>query len=401
MVKQSKLINLNIIYLIMKAIHYSKIIFLLTVILFVFVSSCDKTEDEPAGPPSLSHVTTIKDVETIISGGNMGDWIAIHGKNLKSTYEIFFNDVEVNMEEVYYENEVLYLQVPIKIPLDVTDKLTVITMGGEITYDFVVGVPDLELTYMFNEYTFPGDTIKIYGRFLDLYEVDSDNTVVIFGDIQTPVIDNGSTFITAKVPVNVQPNVKVKAVNSKYDATAVCPGFYQDKHNVITTFDDDFPHGSVGATWASVVELFYDDDPTKPASSGNCLKFFVNEGNAPTGLGWWYMMENSYDYSQDMIDNRENYVLKFELRMGSPIRTTNFFIYNRWNNDNPLPVLSGETFSVQENNQWQTISVPFEALYLPTHEYPPSNLNFRVENFAPVEPVNMFFDNFRMYKKGE
>ena len=383
----------------MKVIHFKKYIYPLTAMIFVFLSSCNKTEEQPA-PPLMSMVTTIKDVGTVLSDGNMGDWIAIHGQNLETAYEIYFNDVKVDMEEVYYENNVLYLQVPIKIPLDVTDKLKVVTRGGDVSYNFTVGVPDLELTSMFNEYTLPGDTIKIYGKFLDLYEIDSDNTVVVFGDIQTPVIENGSTYITAKVPANVQSNVKVKAINNKYDATAICPGFYQDKNNVITTFDEDFPYNGPISNWASIVELVYANS-TRPASSGKCLSFQVNQDNAPSGLGWWYLMENSYAYSQDMVNNRENYVLKFELRMGSPIKDTNFFVYNRWNNDNPLPKLSGETFSVQDWNVWQTITIPFEALYLPTHEYPPTNLNFRVENYAPVEPVNMYFDNFRMYKKGD
>ena len=383
----------------MKAIHYKKIIILLTVILFAFLPSCDKNTEEPEGPPTLAKITPIKDVSTTLSGGNMGDWIAIFGQNLKSTYAIYFNDVEVDMEEVYYENNVLYLQVPIKIPLNVSDQLKIITPGGEASYNFVVGVPDLELTAMFNEYTLPGDTIKIYGRFLDLYEIDSDNTVVVFGDIQTPVIENGSTYITAKVPTNVQANVKVKAINSKYDAVAICPGFYQDKNNVITTFDDDFPYGGSVSNWASIVALI--DDNSKPFSSGNCLWFYVNQENAPNGLGWWYLMENSYAFSEDMENNPGDYVLKFELRMGNPINSTNFFVYNRWNNDNPLPRLSGETFVVLEYNQWQTITVPFETLYLPTHAYPPTNLNFRVESFAPVEPVNMYLDNFRMYKKGD
>ena len=390
----------------MKAIHFSKYLFLLTAILFVSLPSCDKNNEDPAGPPLLSHVTAIKDTtQTFLTGGNMGDWIAIHGKNLATAYKIYFNDVEVDMEEVYYENEVLYLQIPIRIPLEVTDQLKVITKGGETSFTFTVGVPDLELTGMFNEYTLPGDTIKIYGKFLDLYEVDKDNTVVVFGDIQTPVIKNGGTFITAKVPVNVQANVKVKAINSKYSATAICPGYYQDKHSVITTFDDDFPSKSIGANWASIVTLV-DEKTGKPLSSGKCIKLFVNQDNAPSGLGWWYFYEHiPYAYTADMAANPENYILKFELNMFNPINTTRFCMYYWWNQesastDNYILKAGGDYLNVQTFRVWQTISIPFEV-FRPKGKGNPERFSIRVESFAPVEPVHMYIDNFRIYKKGE
>ena len=380
----------------MKAIYFKNYILLLTLALFVILPSCEEKNGESIKAPSLTTVTTILDQKTSISGGNMGDWIAVHGQNLASTYAISFNDVEVDMEEIYYENEILYLQVPIKIPNNVTNKLTITTKGGEASYSFTVAVPDLELTGMFNEYTRPGDTIKIYGRFIDLYEIDSENTVIAFGEVQSPVIENGSTYITARVPGNAQANVKVKAINSKFGAVATCPGYYQDKNNIITTFDDDFPYtgpiNNPNGLWVRIVELEH------LKLSGNCLAFEINPENCPDGLGWWYLMEHSVPFTQDMISNPENYEFKFELNMGGPIRRTEFYIYYYWNS--PPNVFGGEHFNVQDFWVWQTVTIPLSQI-IEGNSGTVVSLNFRVQSFAPVEPVSMYFDNLRIYKKGD
>ena len=376
-------------------------LFLITAALFT-IGSCTDKEEIPDSP-SLTKIFPIKNNSLSISSGNMGDWIAISGKNLESANAIRFNDVEVDMEEVYYENEVLYLQIPVKMPLEVNNKLTVATRGGEVAFDFTVNVPDLELTGMFNEYTPPGDTIKIYGKFLDLYEITSENTKIVFGNIESSVIDNNGTYLTAKVPQNVQANVKVKAVNSKFNATAECPGWYQDKHNIVTTFDDDFPYpGGTGQQW---VGAWTEPEPT----SGKYIRFEVSPETYPDGLGWFYLMEHNVRYELDMLAHPENYVLKFELNMLNPIQRTKFFIYFYWAID-PNPVGS-EYFTVQNLGVWQTVGIPLDKIVLKdkwdASPYPWNgtstdfSLNFRIENFAPVERVAMYFDNLRIYKVGD
>ncbi|MDR1742220.1 MAG: glycan-binding surface protein [Dysgonamonadaceae bacterium] len=365
--------------------------------------ACDDKEPTSYGTPSLQKITQIKDHTTSISTGNMGDWISIYGNNLESVKAISFNDVEVDMDEVYYENGILYLQIPVKMPVDIDNKLKITTEGGNISCDFQVFVPDLELTGMFNEYTPPGDTIKIYGKFLDLYEIDSENTKIVFGDIETPVISNNSTYLTAKVPLNVQSDVKVKAVNSKFDATAICPGWYQDKHNIITTFDDDYPY--THSSGQQFVGAWTDPKPT----SGKYIRFEVDQTTYPYGLGWFYLMELSVNYPLEALSHPERYSLKMELNMMNPIQRTFFFVYVYWAVD-PNAV-GGEYFTVQSFGQWQTVSIPLDKFVLrerwDTGPYPWDgvstnwSLNFRVENYAPVERNAMYFDNLRIYKNGE
>lgn len=379
----------------MKSKNIQKYIaYMFTAMLLLSITSCEK-DDDVLGLPVFSKITPIKELDKAITTGSMGDWVAIQGTNLESTSSIRFNDVEVDMEEVYYENETLYLQVPVKLPGDITNKVTVTTEAGNIDFNFTVDVPDLKLTSMFNEYTLPGDTIKIYGNFFNLYEVDSSTTVVSFGGIEKPVIKASDTYLTAQVPQNVQSDVKVEVINKKHNVTAVCPGYYQDKHNVITTFDSDFPYTSgTGQQW---VGEWTNPKPT----SGKYIRFEVDQATYPYGLGWFYLCENSVNYTMDMMTNPDKYVLKFELNMLKPIKATSFFIYYYWAVA-PTP-MSGETFTVTTLGLWQTVTIPLEKIIPMGYTGTSTNysLNMRIENYAPVEEVAMYFDNLRIYKEGE
>ncbi len=375
----------------MKTINIKRdILVTLVALLTISVVSC-KDDGEIFEPPAYQRITTIKDMDVPISGGNMGDWIAIQGANLELVDSILFNDITVPMKDAYYENKVLYTQIPVKLPKNVTNKVTIMAKGGNVSFDFDVNIPDLQMTSMFNEYTLPGDTIKIYGKFIKLYEVDASNTVVSFGGKESPVIKAADTYITAKVPLDVQPDIRVKAINRKYNVEAVCAGYYQDKHNVITTFDSDYPYSSsTGQQW---VGEWLSPKPT----SGKYLRFEVDQATYPNGLGWFYLFESSVNYTLDMMQHPDKYTLKFELNMSLPIKTTQFFIYYYWAVA-PTPI-GGDYFTVQNPGMWQTVNIPLEKIIPPGYTGTSTNysLNMRVENFAPVERVAMYFDNFRIY----
>lgn len=365
---------------------------MLTAFLAISVISC-KEDSVVMDPPAFSKVSTIKDLATTISTGNMGDWIAIQGTHLGQVDSILFNDVAVQMKDAYYENNVLYTQVPIKMPKSITDKVVVKTKSGDTSFDFKVNIPDLQFTGMFNEYTPPGDTIKIYGKFITLYEVDHSNTVVSFGGKESPVIKATDTYITAKVPMDVQPSVRVTVINKKYNVQAVCAGYYQDKNNVVTTFDADFPYTS------STAQQWVGEWPAPKPVSGKYLRFEVDQATYPNGLGWFYIFESGVSYTLDMMQHPDQYTLKFELNMAMPIKTTQFFIYYYWAVA-PTPI-GGEYFSVQNPGVWQTVNIPLEKI-IPlgyTGTSTDYSLNIRVEDFAPVERIAMYFDNFRIYKK--
>src|SRR5690606_40186646 len=117
--------------------------FSLALVIWCFVFVFFKKEDIKIRVPFVSKVSTIKNMDSTIVEGNMGDWIAIHGTSLASIKSMYFNDVEVDLEEVYEEKNVVYVQIPIKLAQEITNKLYVTTSGGTTEFVFTVNSPDL------------------------------------------------------------------------------------------------------------------------------------------------------------------------------------------------------------------------------------------------------------------
>jgi len=372
----------------MKNIKFRKIAALLFIAaMFLTLASCTKKESLP-DPPKFSKISPLKELGTSISTGNMGDWVAIQGENLETVQTITFNDALVNLNDIYYENNAIYMQIPVLMPKEITNKVKVVTGSGEVEFNFTVNIPNLKLTGMFNEFTIPGDTLKMYGDFFKLYEVDKTNTVVSFNGIEQPVIQVGDNFITVKVPVNVEPNIKLTVKNSKYNATAVCPGYYQDRQFLITNFDDK-PY--TGGDGASFVGAWTDPKPI----SGKFTYLTVGTG----GSGWSYLMSTGAAYTADMKDNPNKYEIKFELDMITPIMKTKFYFYNYWNH-NPAEITAADLV-VQNLGVWQTIKIPLERLIPMNFTGNKANigsLNIRIESPAG-ESVAIGWDNFRISLK--
>lgn len=377
----------------MKRIN-NNIKFFISAILFVAVVAACSSSNDSVEAPNISKITTIKDVTTALTEANMGDWIAIGGVNLTSIDSVMFNDISVYPKDFYAEDSALYVQVPVKLPTKVDNKVTLKSKGGDVSYTLKVNIPNLQLTSMFNEYTQPGDTIKIYGKFLSLYEVSSENTVIRFGDKESPVIKATDTYLTTKVPADAGKNVQVSAHNSKYNVDAVCAGRYRDNKWMIVDFDNNGTDGTF------VVQDQHNKKQVPFPTSGNYLRFYATPATYPDGLGWLYITSNDYTYTKDMMMHPENYVLKFELNMGLPIKTTQLFIYYYWNHS--PKAMGGETFTVQNYGIWQTVTIPLSEIMDATDGSSTDfSMNIRIENSnAPIdETIDMSFDNFRICEK--
>ena len=204
----------------MKRIIYleKKVSVLLALLSFLFMISCSQEEGE-SYPITLAKVTGIADLSTSITEASLGDFIAIHGTglDLQNIDSILINDVKVDLLDAYSENDILYLKIPVKLAIDVTNKIYIYNRLGCQEIPFKTNSPVLKLDRMFNEYTNPGDTIMIYGDFFELYEIDSLNAIVDFNGKISKVIASGNNYLTAQVPKDVEDNIKVKVKGLKYD----------------------------------------------------------------------------------------------------------------------------------------------------------------------------------------
>ena len=354
------------------------------------------SDDDSSVLIETTGITLMSDMNTPITEAALGDFIAIHGTGLE--YEnidsILVNDVKVDMLETYSEKDVLYMQIPVKLPTNETNKIYIFNSKGIKELPFKALAPDLKLTRMFNEYTKPGDTIMIYGDFFNLYEIDSLNAVVDFNGKISKVITSSNTYLTAQVPKDVDKNIKVKVKGMKYDVEAVCPGRYYDREFMIMDFDELLP-----TSMTNVVT----DEKDKQRLSGNFLRI----NNDSEYSGWWYIAERGdIQYTTDMLGEEtcKNYVVKCEFR------TSNQFIENRIKFCNylywaaPTCDWNASDFVVQKYNQWETITLPFTVIKSPDYpdNYPGSytSFNMRLE-IDPTLARDFAFDNIRICRKGD
>lgn len=356
----------------------------------VTLAACSDNNDDVRSI-TLSTITTINDLSTPLSEAALGDFIAIHGIGLDvcNIDSVLVNDVSVDMREIYTENDILYMKIPVKLPIVETDKIYIYNKLGVQELPFKALAPDLKLERMFNEYTNPGDTIMIYGDFFELYEIDSLNAVVDFNGKTSKVIASGNNYLTAQVPSNVDKNIKVKVKGVKYDVEAICPGRYYDRECMIMDFDELMPSNPINVvTDLKDIQRF----------SGNFLRIDDKSDYS----GWWYIAEKSdVPFTDDMLDNYQNYVVKCEFR------TANQFIEGKIKFCNYLfwdaaPMEWGPSdFVLQNFNRWETITLPFivnRSGTYPDNSYYHS-FNMRLEIDETIAR-NFSIDNIRICKKG-
>lgn len=359
---------------------------------FILSFAACSDDDESISPIQLSGITMLSDLNTPITEAKLGEFIAIHGTglNVSNIDSIYVNDVKVDMLEVYHENGTLYMQIPVKLAIEETDKIYVYNNLGRQEIPLKTLSPDLKLTRMFNEYTPEGDTIMIYGDYFELYEIDSLNAVVDFNGKTSPVIASANNYLTAEVPANVDKNIKVKVRGLKYDVEAVCPGRYYDKECMIMDFDELVPSNP-----ANVVTDLKDIQ----RFSGNFLRI----DDKSEWSGWWYIAEiGGVPFTDDMLDNYENYVIKCEFRTGNQfidgkIKFCNYLFWDAepmyWNPSD---------FVFQNFGRWETITLPFvvnRSTTYPENTYYHS-FNMRLEIDETIAR-SFSFDNIRVCKKGD
>lgn len=159
------------------------------------MASC---EDEPDkyevadGLPTVRYIRSPYAVsaDSLITEASTGTTICLVGENLRSIYELYFNDVQAILNSSYMTDNAVIVDVPQSIPTEVSNKMYMVTRNGEtVEYDFSVTVPAPTLTTMSCEYAPAGSEVTITGN----YFVDDPNvplSVVFPGDIEVTEFTN-------------------------------------------------------------------------------------------------------------------------------------------------------------------------------------------------------------------
>lgn len=225
----------------MKATKYIKGLALLTTFFAgVAMTSC---EDEPdkyeiaEGLPTV-HYVRLPDPEvadSLITGSYLSNTICIVGDNLRSVYELYFNDQKAILNTSLMTDHTIIVDVPSAIPSVVSNKMYLVNINKDtVAYDFNIQVPAPEITSMSNEYATPGTVVTINGN----YFIDDPNVPLSITMGNVPVTEITSISQNA-VSFMIPQGVSTGYINATSIYGTGKSTFRYMESNLLFDFDND------------------------------------------------------------------------------------------------------------------------------------------------------------------
>lgn len=355
-------------------------------ILGLVMTAC---EDEPDkyevadGLPTVKYVrmTTPSASDSLIDGAYMANTICLVGDNLRSIYELYFNDQKAILNTSLMTDHTVIVDVPRTIPDNVTNKIYMVNEAKDtVAYDFKVLVPAPVVNSMSNEYAKPGSVATIYGDYL----LDDPNVpleITFPGNVPvTEILSISKTAVRFVVPegAELSGNVTAKSIYG----TGRSGFHYMDARGFL--FDWDGIKGlASGHGWRNGV-VSSSTEGIEPLD-GNYLVFSGNLDNTAwpeedrQSFNYWPEPTAGYPELSTLFEAEEwrTLQLKFEcfIPVSTPWTTTSLQMiftsneqvtWEKKNNDyignDELP--RGlwtpwlETGSYDTGNEWVTVTVP-------------------------------------------
>ena len=173
----------------------------------VFVGACEDEPDkyEVAGGVPVVKYVRVPDLavsDSLLSGAYMSNTICLVGENLRSIYELYFNDQKAILNTSYITDNTLIVNVPKDIPSVVTNKIYMVTqLKDTIKYDFKVLVPGPSISSMKCEWAKPGELTEIRG---DYFIDDPSKPLTLkIGDTNIDIESFSQSNISFVVPENL------------------------------------------------------------------------------------------------------------------------------------------------------------------------------------------------------
>lgn len=249
-------------------------------------------EDQPDkyeiadGVPTLKYVRSPlpEEADSLLVGAYLGNTVCLVGDNLRSIYELYFNDQKATLNTSYMTDHTILVDIPKNIPEEVTNKIYMITKSGaKVDFDFSVMVPAPVVSSMSCEYAPAGSEAVLYGD----YFVDDPNvplTISMPGDITVEgeqITSITKTAIKFIVPVGaMQGNIRVKSIYG----TGQSVFQYKDTRNILFDWDGNYEGAlAAGNSWSGDNEKKGQILPSVPSVDG---KYMVM-GPATLSGGQW------------------------------------------------------------------------------------------------------------------
>ena len=214
--------------------------------------------------------------------------LALIGENLRSVYEIYFNDRKAVLNNSLITDNTLIVDVPKDVPVMVTDKIYLVTQSKDtVTYDFHVIIPSPVITAMSCEYAKPGDRVTITGNYmvndagvpLEVFFRDANDQ-----DIPATINSIADDYTSVEVTVPEEAAEGPVTMTSIYGTTQSA-FHYMDTRGMLFNFDN----GRTQQGWHARTITTGDD-----AVDGNYL--VLGEGATLSEAGGWDDGFFSFEY---------------------------------------------------------------------------------------------------------
>jgi hypothetical protein len=138
--------------------------------------TCDDNPDKFEATQGVPEVLYVRlpdaaSPDSLLDGAYLDNTICLVGNNLRSVHEIYFNDQKAILNTSFITDHTLIVVVPKGIPVDVTDKIYLVTAANEtVTYPsgdgkFVAKVPAPVVNSISCEYIADGNEAILYGDY--------------------------------------------------------------------------------------------------------------------------------------------------------------------------------------------------------------------------------------------
>lgn len=285
------------------------------------------------GIPTIKYIrlTDPSKADSLLNQAYMETTICLVGDNLRSIHKMWFNDQQAILNTSLITDHTLIVDIPSKIPDDITNKIYIETRDGEnLDYDFTVLVPDPVITSLHNEWVKPGEEAVMYGR----YFVDDPNfpiEITMPGNIKVPH-DNITSFSETEIHFIVP--IECDGISGQINLSTMygssrSPFYFHDERGMLFDFDGISPLNFTDNCWHAKAAIedenslsgayiqFGDGSQTMDDSTWDDGNFF-----AEYWAGTWDSVYPAYGQGMllsDLVDftDWQNMSLKFEMQVPS------------------------------------------------------------------------------------
>jgi len=333
-----------------------------------------------SGAPSITDI--MSPTENIsVSEVIFDDTINVVGDNLTGVKSIMINDIEVDLSTIYATRNKITLSIPREIPLEISNKITVVTKLGEASYPIVVSIPELKIDGLYNEFALPGDTVQILGSSFDLYNLSEDKTVISYNGDPVVATNFTSSSIDIVIPANAVNNTKFVLISPKVATPKDIS--YRNEGYRLFNFDNYSDKYVTDGSKAG--------DPV--ALNGSYIRM------AGPFAAWSYNNLFAKNYTitdQNILDNPQDYYFYFEVFTASsaPISDDSNVKFNNYVWDP-----NGDGTPINTYDTWKTIKMEVADAFPSSGSYALGKRFFLLCQPKAAADFDFSMANFRFIKK--